>query len=484
MLTGNLWPNPTFESVSSTAGVPSSWHLGGSNPGFDLWGTDESVSPGHSLKLEDASETEYGEWYSDRIPAVSGAEYSLRYHLKYETLGTMRLTVNFADAAGASLTGQSFAFVDSLWDWTAFDQTFTAPEGAVALWLTFASGGSEYTTGTAWLDDVSLVNNSGPSQGTNTTQARALEAPLASNLVVDGDASDWANLGADALTMDTQGRGSVGTMAVDIQYAWDPTRLFLLIREDPSRYTASVQQEAADAAAYQSGPWSVDSIGFWLDLDNNAGTLVDGVLVSENNADFQPWFGFSSSGRKDLSYARVNDSGSMNLDGLANAEVATGGSFAQHNRVIEVALRWADLAATVDPSRQPGGDLLAAVVDGYTFGSEPLLVYHDYNSQAFLGPDQWNPPTGVDTNSIDVRLTAGGAQASPRLSVQSQGGQWRIAWPSPADGFILESSPQVGAGATWTVVSEAPALDTSTSTYGVSFSPNGSAAFYRLRKAP
>ena len=46
------------------------------------------------------------------------------------------------------------------------------------------------------------------------------------------------------------------------------------------------------------------------------------------NADFQPWFGFSSSGQTDLIFARVNDTTAMDLGGLANAGSRPVGTFA------------------------------------------------------------------------------------------------------------------------------------------------------------
>ena len=64
------------------------------------------------------------------------------------------------------------------------------------------------------------------------------------------------------------------------------------------------------------------------------------------------------------------------------------------------------MASVVEAGRQPGGDLPTAIMPGYTFGSEPLLVYNDFNAQAFIGPDPCNPPSGVDANSRDIRLVA------------------------------------------------------------------------------
>ena len=479
LLNGNIWLNPSLESVSIVAGIPTGWHLGGSDPTIDTWATDESVSPTHSLKLNDTSENDYGEWYSDRIAAYGNSSYSLRYNLRYDTVGTMRLTVNFADAAGTALSAQSFNFSGSQLDWLETDQSFIAPEGTTAMWFTFASGGAASTTGTAWLDDLSLVNETG--QPVGTSKAKILDAAYAPNLKVDGNPGDWAGLSSTVLTMDTQGRGAHGTMAVDIRYAWDATHLYLLVTEDTNKFTTKLKQEAANADAFQAGPWSVDSIGFWLDLDNDAGTTVDGTVVVENNADFQPWFGFSSSGRTDLMYARVNNSGSMNLDGLANAKVATSGTFAQHNRVIEVALQWADMAASADPSRQPGGDLTQAIKAGFTLGSEPLLVYYDYNSQSFLGPDQWNPGTGVDEYSCNVRLVENQV-APPRLTVRSAGGGVLVQWPATASGFGLQTSAQLGGAAAWSAVGVSPTVDPATGSYQATLPVSAQAAFYRLRK--
>jgi hypothetical protein len=58
----------------------------------------------------------------------------------------------------------------------------------------------------------------------------------------------------------------------------------------------------------------------------------------------------------------------------------------------------------VDPDRQPEDDLENAITPGYIFGSEPLLINHDFNGQAFIGPDQFVPPSGTDSDSRDISL--------------------------------------------------------------------------------
>jgi hypothetical protein len=159
LLPGNFWPNPTLETSSS--GVPNFWHKGGSSTAIDLWTTALSVSPTHSFQLNDASTTDYGEWYSDHLNITAGTNYQLRYNLRYTNIniniGTMRVTVNFYNAADTYLSGVSFTFAGTH-DWGEITQQFTAPAGAAKLGLTFTSGGGADVTGQAWLDDISLAS--------------------------------------------------------------------------------------------------------------------------------------------------------------------------------------------------------------------------------------------------------------------------------------------------------------------------------------
>jgi hypothetical protein len=320
--------------------------------------------------------------------------------------------------------------------------------------------------------------------------APVVDAAYASNLTIDGDSADWSTLPSGLVSLDTQGRGANGTMAVDIRYAWDWTHLYILVRENTNSITATTNnfpnlfaQEAPDSAAYQDHPWSVDSIGFWIDCDNNAGTLEDAAIVVENNADFQPWFGFSSSQQTDLIYARVNNSDILNLDGFNHALVATGGSFANRDRVIEVALKWDDIAATVEPGRQPAGDLVAVVRAGFTFGSEPLLICNDFNAQAFIGPDQWNPGSGMDQYSRDIRLidTAQPAPVpNPTLEIALDEAGLTISWPATANGFALETTASLANNPQWSPVPEPPTL--TNGRYHLTVQPGAAAAFYRLHQ--
>jgi hypothetical protein len=318
--------------------------------------------------------------------------------------------------------------------------------------------------------------------------AKVLDAPYAPGLPVDGNPAHWSGLGATPVYMDTSELNAYrpGNLGLTIQYAWDYTNFYVLVREDTNLVTTASKQEAPDEPTYQANPWSFDTIALWIDLENTAGTTDNGALVVKGNADFQPWFGFSSQGLTDLFYGRANESGNLDLSGLAHARIATSGNFSDHNRVIEAAISWADVAADVATSLQPGGNLVAAVKPGYKFGSEPLEIYNDYNSQCFLGGtnnpvNPWNPPSGVDSNSVDVLLMP---PVSPVLSVQLESGQVVVRWPVSASSFNLYTSPRLGSGAAWTrVTSPAPVVDPNDPNKMQWVTPvaGGTRAFYRLQ---
>jgi hypothetical protein len=159
LLPGNIWPNPTLELDSDGDGVPDFWNLGGSDPTLDLWSTAFCVSPTHSLALNDTNSTAYGEWYSDQLSINGGATYQFRYNLYYTVtnIGPMRVSVNFYDSASSIILGLSYTFSGAHAFWQEITQQFTTPTNAVALALTFTSGGGSDVTGQAWLDDISLA---------------------------------------------------------------------------------------------------------------------------------------------------------------------------------------------------------------------------------------------------------------------------------------------------------------------------------------
>jgi hypothetical protein len=380
---------------------------------------------------------------------------------------TATVALNFSGIN--NIAGISF---DNGASWVA-DGTWGAPGSGAAHTSTCFSG-------SGFLN----VNNSMAANSSTNTLAQVMNAAYAPGLHIDGTGSTWNGLASSKLYMDTTPNSTLpnNNLGANIRYAWDYTNLFILVAENTDVVTSTNQVEAPDAASYQAGPWSFDGIAFFVDLANTCGLTNHGVKISKGNADFQPWFGFSSSDLTTLLFARANNTTTMDLAGLANAKVFTSGNFAAHNRKIEVAIAWADMAADVATSQQPGGSIAAAVAPGLKIGCEPLLVNNFWDGQSFIGVgNQWNPPSGADANSVDVQLVS--LTAPPSLTVRLESGQIVLRWPAAALNYALWSSPALGTTASWTKVGTAPAADPGNpGMLKVSLPSSGSSQYFRLKQ--
>jgi hypothetical protein len=256
-------------------------------------------------------------------------------------------------------------------------------------------------TGTMYLSSIKLVQYDPPSQATVVTAAAA-------TITVDGNASDWSTTASTAIHMtNANPPGTDSPMQADLRFAWDLNYFYVLIQEGG---TATTQNEAPGAAQYaviggSTGPWFYDGLSLWISLD----------VSSQSQAalyGFNPWLGFSSLGQTDLFCARVNqviaDSGTtLDTASLVGAAIATGGTFANHNRLIEARFKWSSLAGTVETTRQPAGGLLASIHAGTLIGVQPLMIQKDYSGQYFLNGTGGTAPSGWDAASRQVLLAGG-----------------------------------------------------------------------------
>lgn len=178
VLTGNFFPNPTFEQGAQldnpTLGIPSGgWSHGGSSPSIDQIITNNSVSPTHALALLDNDPNNYGEWYLSPLLDLSGLisagdVVDLQWFQIYSvTNGSMRLSVTFLDSKGNQLTSKDFNTAgsgkSSGWKGSvaasSFEKQFQrllVPAGAKQLRFNFASGGASSVTGVMVIDDLSV----------------------------------------------------------------------------------------------------------------------------------------------------------------------------------------------------------------------------------------------------------------------------------------------------------------------------------------
>jgi hypothetical protein len=130
--------------------------------------------------LNDSSTGDYGEWYSNLFPVTGGANYLLRYNLRYVTVnnGTMRVSVNFYNVANNLLSGLNFSFAGTNDSWQEKTQPLAVPADATQLRLTFTSGGTLDVTGVAYLDDISLALQTSSSLIPYIERFPALPTPL------------------------------------------------------------------------------------------------------------------------------------------------------------------------------------------------------------------------------------------------------------------------------------------------------------------
>ncbi len=179
VLTGNFFPNPTFEQGvqldNGTLGIPSGgWSHGGSSPLIDQITTSNSVSPTHSLELLDNDSNNYGEWYLSPAVNLSGIVsdndvVDIQWFQIYSvTNGSMRLSFAFLDSGGNQLPNNkdfntSPLGTNSGWKGTvaasSFDkqvQRLLVPIGAKQLRVNFASGGASSVIGVMLIDDLSV----------------------------------------------------------------------------------------------------------------------------------------------------------------------------------------------------------------------------------------------------------------------------------------------------------------------------------------
>ncbi len=134
-----------------------------------------------------------------------------------------------------------------------------------------------------------------------------------------------------------------------------------------------------------------------------------------------------------------------------------------------------------------------AVLVAWNTAPIDLMAIDDVNN--WLGRSQWNDPMfqgkynefrlwkGVLLpGEIATHYAAGpdSLDALPKVTASVSGGNLSISWSASASGFVLQSSPKLGQGATWTPVTTAPTSANGTST--VTVPTSSGTLFYRLAK--
>jgi PKD repeat protein len=126
----------------------------------------------------------------------------------------------------------------------------------------------------------------------------------------------------------------------------------------------------------------------------------------------------------------------------------------------------------------------AAPTFNWDFGDGSTHATNQYPAHTYAVPGsyQWSVAVSVRSGAVTATTNLSGTiviGAPVSLTVKPGAGSVTLAWPLTSGDALLESSPVLGAGANWVVVSNAPI--TSGGTVTVSLPPTGN-QFFRLRR--
>ncbi len=221
-----------------------------------------------------------------------------------------------------------------------------------------------------------------PMQKFVDSKARRLLVPKFTP-TLDGDAKEWTGHGSRPLALDTSGRGE---LRANLSFAWDDEYLYTLIQET---HRGKDVHEAADALQLGNTPWDFDTVNFYIDLGNGKRASL---------GDFVWQLGFGSDGQRDLAFSsQAPDDGTANLQSVCSGKATSG------DRRIEARVAWKGIAAAAFGQGSP-----YRAEPGLTIGCEPMLAEMNHTRQSFLGGSQYQRPTGIDANSIDLVLQSVG----------------------------------------------------------------------------
>jgi len=194
------------------------------------------------------------------------------------------------------------------------------------------------------------------------------DAPNA-NITIDGDASDWAGIGASTLNLGFAANSGGDPLIVDIRWAWDATNLYTLVEEvsDDDAWGGANAVEWLPSEPNPPAPWNTDSVGFYdVGSKGGPGSTATGPRT-------QWWIGLSDSTAADqirhMSRPLPEVGGDLIVGQAANRDTSGGAT-----RAVEFRMPWADIRHPAASADAIAGHTLEDVGAGYQFENNPLLV--------------------------------------------------------------------------------------------------------------
>jgi hypothetical protein len=180
-------------------------------------------------------------------------------------------------------------------------------------------------------------------------------------------------------------------MECDVRFAWDDEFLYVLVQQTAA---AARVHEAENVTRYSSAVWDFDGAWLYFDLGNRRLPSIGDFILS---------LAFNSNAAQEVYYAPAAGDGKA-----ARIHVATSGSAADGNRIIEARIAWAGLIQHAFNGSEALAKRFGAIQPGLRFGCEPLLMEYNHTGQSFIGGAQYTRPKGFDANSRDIVLQASG----------------------------------------------------------------------------
>ena len=174
VLPGNFRPNPGFElgeNLDRPQGTPAGWNRGGNDGAICQVSTARAISPTHSLSVVDQNAAGYGEWYCDQALSCSvheGRAINIQWFELFDVSagGEMRFSILFFNAANAVMGESHYVAKGQSAGWTGDlaaspfvrrNVQLVIPAGTRKMRTSLVSGGSQETTGTMLIDNLSVA---------------------------------------------------------------------------------------------------------------------------------------------------------------------------------------------------------------------------------------------------------------------------------------------------------------------------------------
>jgi hypothetical protein len=393
LLTGNFWPNPSFELGSNldnpTNASPTGWNSYNSGSSIICQvSTNNYVSATHSLALVDTDPSNYGSWYSTPVHlpgnvAPGGTINAQWFELYSITNDNMRVTFSWFNAANNDIQDISFQVTGNSPGWqgavagsgfTKVNEQLTVPAGAVAVQVQVVSGGGADTVGILLLDDLSLAAPPAPPiLAGNFWPNPTFESGINLNQT-NGVPTGWVTNGNDT-----------GICQVTTNAYSSPIHALALIDNDPNGY----------------GEWDSDLI-----LGTNAGpgntlTVQWSELYAITNGPMRVTVLFFDANTNQLSEIDANSSG--NSSGWAGQ--ITGSTFNLRNEQVMIphnAVRMRISLVSGGPQSATGVYVIDDLSVALVAWPATVLSYNFFPNPTF--------ESGVALDNPTVGLPAGGWQ--------------------------------------------------------------------------